>query len=117
MHDACRVSLSQAFGNLREIFQEFGHLSLFAVNLVAQCYSIDKLHRDEVCAITLTNLINVRNVRMIERRRSLGFLRESAHAILISSEVGGKNLQRDSAIRVSCHAPDTPRPFLQRRVV
>ena len=71
------------------------------MNLGAQRDSIDKLHRDEVSALTLTNFIDVRNVRMIERGGRLRLLSKTAHPVLIRSKLGGKNLQGDFAIEFS----------------
>ena len=68
------------------------------MNLLAQRDAVDKLHRDEVHAIVLADLIDVRDVRMIERGRGLRLLNEAAHAILIGGNFGGKNLQRDLAM-------------------
>src|SRR5947208_6166173 len=99
MDDAGRVSFGQTFSNLPEVFQKFAQRSLVAVNLVAQRDSIDKLHRDEVSALTLTNFINVRDVRMIECRRGCCLLIKAPHPILIRGNLGRKNLQRDFAVQ------------------
>ena len=82
VHNACRVRLRQTFGRLPEIFQQLWQRSLVA-NLLAERLAIHKFHRNEIHAIVLANLVDVRDVRMIERRGSLGFLGESTHAILI----------------------------------
>jgi hypothetical protein len=46
------------------------------MEVLAQRDSVDKFHGDEVRPVTLTNLVNVCNVRMIERCRSRRFLFE-----------------------------------------
>jgi hypothetical protein len=71
---------------------------MLAVNLLPECYAFNKLHGDEVRPLALTNLVNVRDVRMVESGRGRGLLFETAHSILVSSHFGGKNLQRDFAM-------------------
>jgi hypothetical protein len=53
------------------------------VDLLPQGLAVDKLHRYEVHAVAFTNFVNVRDVRMIERRRSFGFLLKPPHPIMI----------------------------------
>ena len=43
----------------------------------------------------LTNLIDVRDVGMIERRSSCCLLLEAAHSISMGSQIGRENFQRD----------------------
>ena len=43
------------------------------------------------------DFVNVRDVRMIQRRRGLCFLRKAAHAVLIRGEFSRQNFQRDFA--------------------
>ena len=67
------------------------------MNLLAQGLSLNVFHRDEVKTIGLTNLVDVRDVRMIERSRGGRLLFETAHPILIHSDVRRKHFQRDFA--------------------
>ncbi len=57
-----------------------------------------ELHRDVVCAIALAYLVNVRDVRVIERGCGFRFLHKPPHPIPIRRKVSRQNLQRDSAI-------------------
>ena len=66
---------------------------------MAQYLPVDEFHRDEVQAFAVANLIDVRDVRMIEGRRGLCLLDEAPHSILISRNFGPKNLQCDFAIQ------------------
>ena len=50
-------------------------------------------------AIGFADLVDVGDVRMIERGSSSRLLIEAAHSIFISSEISGKNLQRDFAVQ------------------
>ena len=68
------------------------------MDLLAQRDAVDELHRDELHAIVFANLMDVRDVPMIERCRGLRLLNEAAHAILIGCNFGGKNLQPDLAM-------------------
>jgi len=66
---------------------------LLIVNQLSQREAIDKLHGNEVRAISLSDLINVRDVWMGERRGSLRFLLEAPHALLIRGNLSRQNLQ------------------------
>src|SRR5258708_23029116 len=85
--------------------------------LLAQGDTLDVLHRNEIQAFALANLVDVRDVRMIERGRGLGLLIEAPHAVLIKSNFGRKNLERNSAMHlgVFCeiHLTHSARPNLR----
>jgi hypothetical protein len=51
----------------------------------------EKVHQDQLRAISFTNLVDVRDVRMIERGRRLRFLNQTAHATMVGSEFTGQN--------------------------
>jgi hypothetical protein len=99
MHDARCMRLSQAFRYLLQIAQQFSLLSLFAVDLLAQRRAIDELHRDEVHAIAFADLIDVCNVRVIERRGRCRLLLEAAHSISMGSKIGREYFQRDFTVQ------------------
>ena len=81
------------------------------MNLFAQCDSINKLQRDKVRVGAQTrvfsldwgtaNLVDVRDIWMIERGRGFGFLHKPSHAVSICSQISRKNLQRDFTIQLS----------------
>ena len=98
MHDSCRVSFRQSFGDLVQESEQDLQFSFLAVNLSRKSLAIDKLHRDEVRAVALANLVDVRDVWMIERGRRFRFLNETAHAVLIRGKISGQNLHRHFAI-------------------
>ncbi len=95
MHDAGRMSFGQTFGHVLQIAQEFFQLSLPAVNAFAQRLTIDEFHRDEIHTAGFANLVDMRDVWMIERGGCGRLLIKSAHAIFISSDFGRQNFQRD----------------------
>ncbi len=88
VYDPGGMSLYQALSHLLQISQQLSQFSSLPMDLFAQGEAVDKLHRDEVHAIVLADLINVSDVRMIERGGGLSLLRESPHAILIGRKVG-----------------------------
>ena len=94
MHNACRVRLRQTFGRLPEIFQQLWQRSLVA-NLLAERLAIHKFHRNEIHAIVLANLVDVRDVRMIERGCRLRLANEPLHTIALGSNFSGQNFECD----------------------
>ena len=98
MHDARGVCFPQAFRDLEQVFEQKLQLTFFAVNLFPQGLAVDKLHCDEVRAVSFANLVDVRDVRMIEGGRRFRFLDETAHAVLVRSKVSRQNLQCDFPI-------------------
>src|SRR5262245_56986523 len=71
------------------------------MNQLTQRVAVHIFHRDEVGAVVLTNLVNVRDVRMIEGRCCCCFLFESAHPIVVGDNVGGQNFQSNFAMKLS----------------
>src|SRR2546423_1915794 len=69
------------------------------MDLIAQGFTVYVLYGDEVRAFALADFVDVRDVRMIECGSGSGFLLEAAHSILIRSDCGRKNLQRDLAMQ------------------
>ena len=56
------------------------------MNQLTQRDAIDKLHGDEMHGLIVADLIDVRDIRMIEGRRGHCFLFEPAHAITMRGE-------------------------------
>src|SRR5439155_18020554 len=74
MRDARQVSRRERTGALNGEIENFTELHRPFYDAMAQYFPVDEFHRDEVCAFAFADLIDVRNVRMIEGRRSLCFL-------------------------------------------
>ena len=70
------------------------------MNLFAQGHAIDELHHDEVGSFVFTNLMDLGDVRMIERGGRLRLTNEPLHTIAIRSNIRRQNFQRDSAIEL-----------------
>jgi hypothetical protein len=98
MNDAGCMSRGECARDLRSHIENFAELYRRVPHALAQRLAVNELHGDEVRPVALTNLMDGRNVGMIERSRSFRFLNETAHAVLVCREVGGKNLQRNLAI-------------------
>src|SRR5215813_9604029 len=92
------MSLGETFSDLEQVLKQNLDFAFSLMNLVAQRHAVDELHGNEVDIITPTNLVNVRNVRMIERGSSLCLLNKSPHPFLISRKISWQNLQRHLAI-------------------
>src|SRR6266571_952443 len=68
------------------------------MNLLAQRFAVDEFHCDEVHTFVLANLIDMRDVGMIERGGRFRLANETFHAIAMRSHFSRKNLQRDFTI-------------------
>src|SRR5215813_1814963 len=99
MHNPGCVSLCQTFGGVLQITKKLRQIGLTAMYYFAQRGSLNELHRNEVRAIVITNLMNCRDVRVIKRRGCRGFLLEAAHAISICTKIGREYFQSDSTVQ------------------
>src|SRR5689334_8502766 len=86
MHDTGRMGLSESFGDVLQTTQKLSQVSLHD-NRFAQSLAVYEFHRDKVCGIALADLIDVRNVRMIERCRGLRLLFETPPPIVIGGHL------------------------------
>ena len=68
------------------------------MDFFAQSFTVNVFHGDEMHAFALADLIDVRDVRMIERGRGLRFANKTFHAITVRNNVGRQNLQCDFTI-------------------
>ena len=64
--------------------------------------ALDQLHHQGVYAVGVFEPVDLRDVRMIERREHLRFSPEAGEAIGIVGDGGQQDLDRDLAIRASC---------------
>src|SRR2546421_10830727 len=97
MHNPGSVSSCQSPGSMLQKTQHFSQFSLLFMNLLAQGGAIDEFHRDEVRTLALANLIDVRDVRMIECRCSRRFLFETPHSILVRSNFSRKRSEEHTS--------------------
>src|SRR5215510_11334339 len=73
-------------------------MRLLAMNFLAQRDAVDEFHCDEMRAIAFANLVNMRNVRVIERGGGGRLLLEAPHSILTCGKLTRENLQRSFAM-------------------
>src|SRR3989449_11719710 len=94
--DARGMCFCEAVSNVLQVAQELRELSVLVMNELTQRKAIDEFHGDEVQAISFTNFINVRDVRMIQRGSSLRLLSETPHSIFIRRDFAWQNFQGDA---------------------
>jgi len=91
------------------------------MDLLAQSLSVDILHPDEMHAFALADLVDVRDVRMIQRGGCHSFLIKAPHSILVRGEIGGQDFQCDLAMQTrvfrQIHLPIPPAPDLRADLV
>lgn len=61
--------------------------------------AFDILHHDETYAAAFADIMDDRDVRMVERRRRFRLTREAKHPVLVRREISGQNFQRHRAIQ------------------
>src|SRR5437764_8541709 len=83
-----------------QIAQKFRQIELQFADAFPQSAAVDELHRDEVHAARFADLINVRDVWMIESGGRSGLLKKPPHAIFAGREVRRQNLQRNLAAKM-----------------
>src|SRR5437762_11028305 len=96
MDDARGMRFCQPVSNLLQVAQKLREISLLLMNKLTQRKAINEFHGDEVQAISFTNLVDVRNVRMIQRGGSLRLLSETPHSIFIRRDFAWQNFQGDA---------------------
>ena len=69
----------------------------------AEVFPVDVLHDDVVDPISLTNIINGGDVRVVDRRRGASLRLETTPAIRVSGDILGKDLDRDRPIETGIH--------------
>ena len=77
--------------------------------------ALDELHHERGCAAGFFEAMDLRDVRMVERARSLGFALKPGEPLRIGGERFGQDLDRDVRDSASCRGRDRPRPFRPRR--
>src|SRR5215510_8246595 len=68
------------------------------VDLGREGLPFDILHRDEAHALRLADFVNVRDIRVVERRGGSGFATEPPYPLPISRHLVRQYLERDGAV-------------------
>jgi hypothetical protein len=67
---------------------------------ICERWSLDQLHHQRTNAVRLLQAVDLRDVRMIERRQCLGFALEARQPIGIAREGVGQHLDRDPPTKI-----------------
>ena len=98
MNDALGVSRVEGVGNLDPKREQSVHSIGAIADDVLQRGSVEVLHDDERLAVLLADVVDRADIRMIERRRSLGFAAKPFERLPILSDVFREKFQRDKAV-------------------
>ena len=106
MNDAALAGEFERFGNLRGNSQGVGHRQRAAGEARLERLALDELHGDKGNSRSarrrraLADLVDLRDERMIEPRRSVGFSQETPSCRLVGSLAFRQELERDLAIEL-----------------
>ena len=76
-----------------------------------QILALDEFHRERAHAVAVFEAVNLRDVRMVERRERLRFAREAREAIGVVGERVRQDFKRDVAVELRITRPiDLPHP-------
>src|SRR5262245_20542411 len=111
MDDADVVRAPERFGDLDSEINGTRGCDRPARNPIAQRLAADEFHGDERNAVSFANVVNDRDVWVLERGRGACLLDEASPARRISDERGRQNLYRDIAVQpLIMRAIDLPHP-------
>ena len=92
MHDALRVRGVQSVRDLNAQIEQSLDLQRLARDPMAERLPLQQLHRDKAAPIGLVNLIDGADIRMVQRRRSLGLPLKPAEGLRVVGKFVGKKL-------------------------
>ncbi len=99
VHDLLLVRSRQARRHLRRDLEHAAHQHPLAGQRVAHLLAANQLHRDVGAPVDLADLVNDRDVRMLERGGGLRLLDEAPTPIGVVRQIVGQDLERDIAIQ------------------
>jgi len=88
----------QRSGDRDGIPENVGYRQAIRWNQLLECLAVDELHHDEVSPIVLVDLVDGDDVRMIQRRRSFGFVNEPLLARLVCQLLGTQDFDANETI-------------------
>ena len=103
--DAARVGLLQRRGHLLPEVDDPVHVERAAREELAQVLALDVLHGDEVRPVVDADVVDVRDVRVVEGRGGARLALEPLAVDLVDGQLRGQHLDRDGAVE-----PRVPRP-------
>ena len=98
MHHVLLVSFRESLRELRRETERSRDREALPREKRAQLLPRDELHRDEMDSLGFVDLVNGRNVRMVDRRRRLRLLNEPSALAFVRHELGRQDLHRHFAI-------------------
>ena len=100
MNDALLMRGFERVGNLLRDRQCLIERHCPACDPLRQILALDEFHRERAHAVTLFEAVNVRDVRMVERRERLRFAREPREAIGVVGERVRQDFECDVAVEL-----------------
>ena len=101
MNDAGGVRPRKRIGNLDGILQSLVQPHPVPGNQLVERLAGDALHRNEVNALGLADVVYGDDVGMVQRRSRLRFLHEALFAFGVSDLLRGQDFDGDKAVKVS----------------
>src|SRR5262245_51704877 len=92
VRDSLAVRFVQGVRDLAGDLYNFMDLKRMAIYFSCEGLALDIFHRDEAHALGLADFIDVRNIRMIERRGGLRLADEALHPLCIRRDLCGQYL-------------------------
>jgi hypothetical protein len=111
MGDAFLVCGSESGGDLLRILNGPGHGQRALIELRAQLFAFEQFHHDERRALVIADVVDGRDVWVIERGGGLRFLLEAAHTLGIRRQFSRQQFERDFALEARVFGqPDLAHP-------
>src|SRR5215469_13302947 len=112
MNDAFGVRGLQPVQNLNSKIKEFRSWQRMFLDMALKSLAVQQLHRNERLALILINVVYGADIRMVQRRRSVGLSLKAFEGLLVTREVQRQKLECDQASQLSvfrfvhnAHAP------------
>ena len=116
MDDALLVRRGQAAGNLLRVVDGFARGERAIAQAVAKGLAFEQFGDDVGRAVVFADIVDGKNVGMVERGGGAGFLGEALQAFGIGGEGSGENFDGDVAVEAGSRGRGRPRPCRQRRL-
>ena len=100
MHNAFAVGGIEGISNFDSECQQHVGFQRTPRDAVLERDTVQELHDDERMPIVLADLVNCADVRMIQRRGSLGFALEAAQRLRVLRNIVGQEFESDKATEV-----------------
>ena len=95
MHDTRRVRLGETLGDLSGEGEYLLGGEWSFVHELAERLPLHELHHDVMGALVFTDVVDRRDVRMVERRSGTGLPFESTSSLGVRGKVGGEHFDGD----------------------